>query len=180
MMNPIDLTRAETSPFLATPEHQLLARFVGLWQGSTQLWMDPSALPEESTTLLHAEALLGGRWLRIVTRGTSFGKPHAGEMLLGYHNDAHQYELAWIDSSHTGSAILFSSGEPADEGVVDVVGSYRAGAERWGWRTRLSAPSSAELVLEAFNIAPDGVQQRALLSRFTRAESASGNPHSQE
>jgi hypothetical protein len=126
---------------------------------------------DESTTLLQAEALLGGRWLRIVTRGTMLAKPHAGEMLLGYHKDAREYELAWIDSSHTGSAILFSTGAAAVEGVVDVVGSYRAGEERWGWRTRLSAPSSLELVLEAFNISPDGVEQRALLSRFTRADS---------
>ena len=117
MTSPLDLARAETAPFTPGPEHQTLARFAGSWKGPTELWLDPDAPPEESTTELLAEPILGGRWLRLSERGAAFGKPHAGEMLLGYHLDARAYELAWVDSSHTGTSnarllCLASSGVP--------------------------------------------------------------------
>jgi hypothetical protein len=90
-------------------------------------------------------------------------------MLLGYHQDAGQYELAWIDSSHTGSAIMFSTGAASEPDVIDVLGSYLGGGQRWGWRTRLTVLATGQLALDAFNISPDGVSMRAIESRFRRA-----------
>lgn len=163
----IDLARAETAPFEATPAHELLRFFEGFWRGTTRIWLDPGTPPEETVTELHAELVLGGRWLRIQYRGVAFGKPHAGEMLLGYHKDVSRYELAWIDSSHTGSAILLSTGVASERGV-DVLGSYVAGNERWGWRTRLHRSSPTELTMEAFNVTPDGAEYPAIASRLSQ------------
>ena len=168
MTSSLDLARAETAPFSPGPEHQTLARFAGSWKGPTQLWLDPDAPPEESTTELLAEPILGGRWLRLSERGAAFGKPHAGEMLLGYHLDARAYELAWVDSSHTGTSIILSTGAATEPGVVDVLGSYTAGGQRWGWRTRLRLSTPEELLIEAFNISPDGVEMRAIVSTLRR------------
>lgn len=164
----IDLASAETAPFEAAEGHTLLRAFVGLWSGPTKLWLDPAAPPEETRSTLHAELLLGGRWLRLSYRGVSFAKPHAGEMLLGFHKDAGELELAWIDSAHTGSAIMFSKGKLGAAGVVDVLGGYLAGEERWGWRSVLHCPTPDELVIEAFNVSPQGEEERAMLSRLTR------------
>jgi hypothetical protein len=141
---------------------------VGFWRGPTRLWLEPGAAPEETTTELQAELVLGGRWLRVAYRGVAFTKPHAGEMLLGYHKDAGEYELAWIDSSHTGSAIMLSTGAARDDAVIDVLGSYAGDGQRWGWRTRLQRLSSTELSLEAFNISPAGVEERAIATLLTR------------
>jgi hypothetical protein len=163
-----DLVHAPTSPFEPTDGHALLQRFVGFWQGTTRLWLDPGAAPEETTTQIRAQLILGGRWLRLESVGTSFGKPHAGEMLLGFHKDAGAYELAWVDSSHTGSAIILSTGPASSEPVVDVVGSYREGTERWGWRTRLHCPSPGALAIDAFNISPQGKEDRAIATLLTR------------
>jgi hypothetical protein len=158
MTLPIDLTSAETAPFESTEAHALLRTCVGLWSGPTKLWLDPSAPPEETTTTLHAELLLGGRWLRASYEGVAFAKP-------------------WIDSSHTGSAIMFSKGTHAQPGVIDVLGSYLAGEQRWGWRTVLHSPAAGELTLESFNVSPQGQQERAIESRLTRVkQSASGKP----
>jgi hypothetical protein len=164
----IDLAQTETAPFEPTAGQQCLAAFVGSWRGSSKLWLDPNAPPDETTLELHAELVLGGRWLRIAYRGMAFGKPHGSEMLVGYHKDAGQYELAWIDSSHTGSAIMFSTGKPKERGVVDVLGSYAEGEQRWGWRTRLHMLPSGELALDAFNISPDGVEERAIATLLSR------------
>jgi hypothetical protein len=164
----IDLTHIETAPFAAGPEHQLLAQLAGSWRGPTQLWLEPEAPPEDSHTELLAEVILGGRWLRLSQRGAAFGKPHAGEMLLGYHVDARAYELAWVDSSHTGTSIILSSGPASEPGLVDVLGSYAAGEQRWGWRTRLRLVSREELLMEAFNIPPGGPELRAIVSRLRR------------
>jgi hypothetical protein len=166
---PIDLARAECAAFQPAAEHETLARFAGTWRGLTRLWLDPAAPPEESRFEACAESLLGGRWLRLCTTGTALGEPHAGEMLLGYHRDERRYELAWIDSFHTGGSIMSSTGAASAPGVVDVLGSYAAGDERWGWRTRLWLTGSGELALDAFNISPDGVEARAVESRAKRA-----------
>jgi len=168
MTSPIDLAHTETAPFAPGPEHQALARFAGSWRGTTRLWLDPDAAPEESPTELSAELLLGGRWLRLSFRGTAMAQPHAGEMLIGYHADARAHELAWIDSFHTGTSIMPFTGPATEPGLVDVLGSYAAGGQRWGWRTRLWLASPDELALEAFNIPPDGPELRAIASRLRR------------
>jgi len=169
MTAPADLAHAPTSPFEPTDAHARLQRFAGSWQGTTRLWLEPGTPPEETRTELHAQLILGGRWLRLEWVGTAFGKPHAGEMLLGFHRDAGEYELAWVDSSHTGSAIMLSTGPASGEPVVDVVGSYRAGTQRWGWRTRLSCPSPDALAIDAFNISPEGEEHRAIATLLTRS-----------
>jgi hypothetical protein len=168
MAQPIDLARAETAAFAPTPAHELLSRFVGLWRGPTQLWLKPEAAPEESVTELHAELVLGGRWLRITHQGVALAQPNAGEMLLGYYENAARYELAWVDSVHTDSSIILSTGAVTDAAVVDVLGSYAAGDQRWGWRTRLRRTPSDELLLEMFNISPAGEEYRALVATLAR------------
>src|SRR5688572_23649073 len=165
-MDAIDLARSETAPFELTGAHALLGRFAGEYSGPADLWLDPDAPPERTRMDLCAEPVLGGRWLRITYRGVSFGKPHSGEMLLGFHLDAGEFELAWIDSAHTGSAIIVSRGKPEASDAVDVLGSYRGGDQVWGWQTRLTRPTPSELLLEAFNIPPGQAPQRALSWRL--------------
>jgi hypothetical protein len=165
---PLDATSAPTTPFNPTAHHTALHELVGRWAGETQLYLDPSAPPETSRTEATVESLLGGRWVRIDYQGTAMGKPHAGVLMLGYHRDAHSFEAAWIDSFHTGTAIMLSVGEPGD-GSISVLGSYAAGAERWGWRTTLRRDGADGLVIEALNITPAGEAHPAVTTRLRRA-----------
>jgi hypothetical protein len=164
----IDLAHAPTAPFEPAGAHALLRRFVGSWHGTTRLWLDPESAPEETTTALRAQLILGGRWLRLEYAGTAMAQPHAGEMLLGFHADARQYELAWVDSFHTAASVMLSTGSDSGGPRVDVVGSYAAGTERWGWRTQLQCPAPGELAIDAFNISPDGKEYAAIATRLTR------------
>ena len=164
----IDLARAETAPFSPAEPHAAFPALVGSWGGPTKLWLDPSKPPEESQLELSVELILGGRWLSLSYRSFAFGGPHAGQMLLGFHNDAGQHELAWVDSSHTGSAIMWCSGKRREDGVIDVLGSYYGDGERWGWRTLIRSAGENALAIEAFNVTPQGEEQRAMEWQLAR------------
>jgi hypothetical protein len=146
--------------------HARLMALAGSYQGQITTYLDPSAPPERTEGELHATALFGGRWLRLEQSGTVMGKPHAGEMLLGFHKDAAQFESCWVDSFHTGSAMMLSTGPARADGVIAVTGSYGAGEERWGWRTELHV--GEELVVRCVNIAPGGEEHPAIEARWTR------------
>lgn len=166
---PLDAASAPTAPFQPTAHHDALRELVGRWTGETQLYLDPSAPPETSRTDATIDALLGGRWVRVDYQGTAMGKPHAGVLTLGYHRDAGSFEAAWIDSFHTGTAIMTSVGEPPGDGSISVLGSYDGGGERWGWRTTLRRIGADELVIEAHNVTPAGEAQPAVTTRLRRA-----------
>ena len=156
-----------TAPFDPRPEHVALTSLIGSWSGSTKTWFDPTTAPEESPTQATIESLLGGRSIRIDYQGTAMGKPHAGQMIVGYHKDAREHEVSSIDSFHTGSAMMMSVGTPRADGEIRVLGSYAAGPERWGWRTVIHLQGD-ELVIEATNISPTGQEDDALETRLRR------------
>lgn len=164
----VDATTAATAPFQPEAPHQALASMVGRWSGPTQTWLAPDAAPDESRTEATVEALLGGRWIRIDYQGTVQGEPHAGQMLVGFHKDAKVFEIALVDSFHTATSIILSTGEARPDGAVSVLGSFGAGEERWGWRTVIRQPQPGELVIEAYVISPAGREARAIETRLTR------------
>jgi hypothetical protein len=168
MTERIDATTAATSAFQPSAQHEALSNMVGRWSGPTQTWLDPSSAPDESRTEVTVESLLGGRWIRIDYQGSVQGKPHAGQMIVGYHKDAKEFEISWVDSFHTGTSVMLSTGAPRPDGAVSALGSYGAGGERWGWRTVLRQPKPGELVIEAYNVSPAGQEDRAVETRLTR------------
>ena len=141
-----------------------LTHLTGPWTGPSRTWLDPSGEPETSTWHVDVESLLDGRYVRLRYRGECCGKPHTGEMTLGV--DAHEHTMYWIDSFHTGASAMWSTGPAGD--AISVLGSYRAGEQRWGWRTAF-AVEGEQLVLTAFNIWPDGREQPAIEVRLARA-----------
>lgn len=170
MSERIDATNATTAAFPPGVHHEVLLGLVGRWAGVTRTWLDPSAPPDEAKTSATIEALLGGRWIRIDYQSTVAGKPHAGQMIFGFHRDARVFEMAWIDSFHTGTSIMLSTGAPQPDGdlAVSVLGSYPAGPERWGWRTELRQIQQHEFFIEAYNVSPAGREDRAIEIRLTR------------
>ena len=170
MAERIDIVDAPVTAFEGTKHHQRLAALPGDWRGTTLTWLDPTKAPEESPVNMRVESVLGGRFLRIQYASTVMGKPHAGEMLVAFEKDEDRFTIAWIDSFHTGSALMTSIGDkaPGAEGNVSVLGSYAAGDQRWGWRTVLH-PHPERFVIEAFNIDPDGTEYPALKTQLARA-----------
>jgi hypothetical protein len=160
--------------FEPTPEHTGLARVSGHYRGTTRTYFEPGSTPDESTDTLYAQPLLGGRFLRITWFGSVMGKPRQGELTLGYHRDGGEYELCWVDTFHTGTALLVSRGKARDDGVISVLGDYAAGSERWGWRTEL-VHAGRSFALRAFNISPAGQEDLAIESSFEPAHPGGSN-----
>jgi hypothetical protein len=74
--------------------------------------------------------------------------------------------MYWIDSFHTGASALWSTG-PAGA-AIEVLGSYRAGDQTWGWRTTYRE-IDGQLVIAATNISPEGKDYPAIEVRLSRA-----------
>jgi hypothetical protein len=153
-------------PFEPAPEHKSLGRLSGHYDGKTRTYLEGAdGPPDESDDTLYAEPALGGRWLKLFWYGNVTGKPRQGELSFGFHRDAGEYELTWIDTFHTGTSMLVSRGKPSDDGVLRVLGDYAAGGERWGWRTEIEH-IGRRFTLRCFNIAPSGSEEIALESTF--------------
>lgn len=164
----VDLSRAETAPFEAGDGHRDLFSTAGSWVGRSRTWLDPDAEPEESATTARIEVILGGRFARMDYAGTVLGKPHAGAMLIGYEPEEGRFTSVWVDSFHASPAMLISTGPRSPDGVISLLGSYQAGGQRWGWRTVLRVVDDDQLQIDAFNISPEGREDRAIETILTR------------
>lgn len=96
--------------------HKQLARMAGDWTFTNKMWMAPGAPPSESTGTMHAEMILGGRYVQSVWKGNMMGQPFEGHGTDGYDNLAKQHVGTWVDNMGTG--ILYSTGTCDNAGKV--------------------------------------------------------------
>ena len=82
--------------------HKRLARMAGDWTFTNKMWMDPSQPPMESGGTMHAETMMGGRYVEHHWKGSVMGQPFEGRGTDAYDNVAKQYVSSWIDSMGTG------------------------------------------------------------------------------
>lgn len=104
------------------PQHKLLGRTVGDWTFTNKLWTGPGD-PMVMDGTMHAEWILGGRYVHSVYKGSMGGMPFEGNGTDGYDNMAKEYVGSWVDNMGTG--IMTSSGTCDEAGKVC---TYRAEA----------------------------------------------------
>lgn len=149
----IDLTNAPTLTLTRGDEHERLARLAGAWTGVARTWLDPAKPPAENRFTAQAKLVLGGRFLRVEYRTSLGGTPIAGELILAFEREEGRWATAWIDSFHTGSAILVSHGLPRADSI-SVFGEYFVKDHpRWGWRTAID--DAHGLRIRMYNVTPD-------------------------
>lgn len=145
--------------------HHQLSRLAGEWEGTTKTWFDPGKLEDESPIKGTIRPLLDGRFMLHEYTSSLKDKPLTGMAIIGYHLDLQKYQIAWIDSFHNGSAIMFSEGKKGGN-EMNVLGSYAYVTpeieQYWGWRTTIEIVSDNEIIIRAFNVSPEGEEGRAL------------------
>lgn len=173
----MDLTTAATGPFTPTEAHARLARLAGRWAGTAKTYLDPEhpeaaeAAPWEGTI----GSLLGGRFVRFTYASSAMNQPLAGDLTIAYEKGDQIFRLAWIDSFHTGGAILVSETTPIPGGsavpTIDARGTFfvAEGQPRWGWRTELDDRNDGVLVIRMFNVTPDGEETLGVAIELTRS-----------
>lgn len=153
------------------PCHQRLAALVGEWEGTTKTWLDPAGEPDVSPSKARTRQILGGLFVLQEHESSIAGKPFTGFVIYGYDAPRDKFTTVWIDSFHMGSQIMLSEGDPDESSEsISVLGQYTDPGSRqvWGWRSVASLPGHDHLKLEAFNIAPDGCEQKAIETLYTR------------
>ncbi len=101
-------------------EHKKLEGFVGTWDTTTKMWMEPGAVPQESTGTSENKMVLGGRFLEQNYEGTMMGQPFTGKGYTGYDIYKKRYVGTWMDSM--GTAVLLTTGTADPSGKMTLTG----------------------------------------------------------
>lgn len=146
------------------------SELVGDWSGSYSLWLDPEAEPQVSTARTRIEPAANNAYYLMTYDWDFAGKPQAGVFLFGGRDKT--ASASWGDSFHMTPDPMQCQGTLSDDGnKLSILGSYGAGSgPDWGWRTDFTRQGSDTLVMEAYNITPDGEEGLAVRAEFHRTE----------
>jgi hypothetical protein len=151
--------------------HHFLAQLVGGWAGKVRTWLEPDGAPSESGLQGSIQLVLEGRFVLYLYQSSMEDEPQHGIYTFGYNTTLNRFESSWLDSYHNNTAIMFCVGEPK-EGGFSVLGSYPAsdGGPDWGWRTVVELIDRDHLTITAYNISPEGQEEKATETQLRRVK----------
>jgi hypothetical protein len=85
--------------------HAQLGRLTGNWEGITSVWFEPGEPVDQSLVSGRMYPIMDGRFIMHEYKGSFAEKPLEGIAIIGYHLETGKYQMTWVDSFHTGTAI---------------------------------------------------------------------------
>ncbi len=107
----------------ATGAHFQLSKLVGEWEGTAKTWFEPDKIADQSPVSGSMRLILDGRFIMHEYKGSFGDKPIEGVAIYGYNLDLKKFQSAWIDTFHSGTAIMFSEGKKGEDSF-NILGSY--------------------------------------------------------
>jgi Protein of unknown function (DUF1579) len=154
--------------------HAQLSRLAGNWEGIAYVWFEPGEPVDQSPVSGKMRPILDGRYIMHEYQSSFGGKPLEGVAIIGYHLETGKYQIAWVDSFHLSTAMMFSESSRHAR-HLNVLGSYEYVTpevdQKWGWRTEIEIVNEDEIMLTSYNVTPDGEEAKATQTIYKRVKS---------
>ena len=153
-------------PSLTTPEHALLAKFVGTWDAAGKFWMGS---PEPVTSKGVDRSVLsgGGLWLVTDYDADFMGSPFWGHGVMGYDPAKKAYVSTWVDSMST----YVATGEgkiDASGALVMSIDMVNENGETVKHREVCRFNADGTRTFTMYSPGPDGKEQRVMEIVYSR------------
>jgi hypothetical protein len=147
-------------------------RLIGAWTGNNQLrlsWLTPQDYSSASDLLVGQAAK--GNFLTFTYTWNHENVSHEGLLVLGHDQNQGIATAAWVDSWHMSSKIMSCQGTLAQQGTIDLRGSYEAPpGPDWGWRIVITSPSDNDLQIIMYNCTPEGLEELVVQADYKRVQ----------
>jgi Protein of unknown function (DUF1579) len=148
-------------------EHKKLESFVGTWDTTAKMWMDPSAPPQESKGTSENKMALGGRFLEQRFEGTFMGQPFSGVGYTGYDIYKKQYVGTWMDTM--GTQIMSSTGTADASGKMTFTGTVDDPmTNKMDFKETITVVDTDHHLFEMWMPGPDGKMFKTLEITYTK------------
>lgn len=150
--------------------HEKLTALTGTWEGKNRLNLSWEPDPiKESLSTSSVKLRLNDTCLEIEYDWEYEGKPQEGLIILSCDKKSGAASAVWTDSWHSAHVLMNCYGAVAENGSVNLKGSYKVeGHPDWGWRTEI-VPGDDSFKYFMFNISPEGQEEWAVEMEFKRA-----------
>jgi hypothetical protein len=144
------------------------AKLTGDWKGSYSLWLRPGTPAQTSEISANFQSAAKGNYFLMTYSWKRGDDAHEGVFFFGGHGIA--ATAIWGDSFHMVPEPMQCKGELMDGGRKLIFnGSYSMGeGPAWGWRTEFTRQGPNSLLMEAYNIMPDGFEALAVKAELER------------
>lgn len=150
--------------------NQRLSSLSGAWKGTNRLYVP--WLPEklkESESKATVRSKMNGQFLSFEYTWSYGNEVQEGMLIMGCDPKSDAVQAVWTDSWHSKDILMLCNGSVDSEGRVSVFGNYAVPDHPdWGWRIDI-APSENSFRYVMYNVSPEGEEELAVETEFTRA-----------